>query len=151
MIYFVDEDFRKLRALMSELVIRGYDVINIRDADAAYLELSNVNKEDVQLVIIDVMLAANSNQALSRYSRKETDDYHKTGLLLLDDLADSNPRVFPRRAVYLSHASSDALLRKVSSSVRKHNVRFLRKKDYDTAYEFGEQVDEIIKDISQSR
>jgi len=85
MIYFVDEDFRKLRVLVSELRINGFDATILRDADSAYHQLVSEKKANIDLVIIDVMLAVNPDISKSRYTRANTDDYHKTGLLLLED------------------------------------------------------------------
>ncbi len=148
MIYFVDEDYRKLRVLVSELKINGFDAKIIRDADTAFAELSEVDKSNVDLVIIDVMLAAKVNGNTSKYSREQTDDYHKTGLLLLDDLALANPSVFPKYAIYLTHASNDVLVKNISISANKYGIKMLRKKDYDTAYYFGEDVAKIIKELN---
>ena len=145
MIYFIDEDYRKLRALASELkTFHGFETKIIRDADSAYRELCDVKESDVDLVIIDVMLAVKADGESSRYSREETDDFHQTGIVLLDDLALVNPGVFPRKSVYFTHASSSDLVKEITASAKKHNIRMLKKKDYDTAYDFGIEIVGII-------
>lgn len=147
MIYFVDEDYRKLRALVSELKFNGYEAKIIRDADTAFIELSEVTPDVVDLVLIDVMLAAKPDENNSKYPRDKTDDYHKTGLLLLEDLVHVNPDVFPKKAAYLTHASNKELISLITISVKKHDIKMLRKKDYDTAYDFGETIVEIIGNL----
>lgn len=147
MIYFVDEDYRKLRALVSELKFSDFEATIIRDADSAFSELSEVEPEDVDLVIIDVMLAAKADENNSKYPRDETDDYHKTGLLLLDDLSQVNPAVFPKKAVYLTHASNGELVSLILASAKKYGIKMLRKKDYDTAYDFGKHIVQIISEM----
>ncbi len=147
MIYFIDEDYRKLRALVSELKFNNFNAKVIRDADTAYSELAEVKPDEVDIVIIDVMLAAKANADESRYPREKTDDYHKTGLLLLDDLVRINPAVFPKYAIYLTHASNNELVKLISASAKKHSINLLRKKDYDTAFDFGEDIVEIISKI----
>ncbi len=145
MIYFIDEDYRKLRALASELTtFHGFETKIIRDADSAFRELSDVNASDVDLVIIDVMLAVKADGKASRYSREDTDDFHQTGIALLDDLALVNPSVFPRKSVYFTHASSGDLVKAISTSANKHGIKMLKKKDYDTAYDFGKEIVAII-------
>jgi len=146
MIYFIDEDYRKLRALASELTaFHGFETKIIRDADSAFRELSDIKECDVDLVIIDVMLAVNANGESSRYSREDTDDFHKTGIVLLDDLVLVNPDVFPKKAVYFTHASSGDLVKAISGSANKHGIRVLKKKDYNTAYDFGNEIVGIIR------
>lgn len=147
MIYFVDEDYRKLRALVSELKFNGYEAKIIRDADTAFVELSEVTLEAVDLVLIDVMLAANADEKNSKYPRDKTDDYHKTGLLLLDDLVHINPTVFPKKASYLTHASNNELISLITISAKNHDIKMLRKKDYDTAYDFGQNIVKIIGEL----
>ncbi len=147
MIYFIDEDFRKLRALVSELKFNDFEVKVIRDADTAYTELETVTIEEVDIVIIDVMLAAKVTKITSKYSREKTDDYHKTGLLLLEDLVAVNQSVFPKSAIYFTHASNPELIKLISASAKKHGIKLLRKTDYDTAYEFGKDIVKIISEI----
>jgi len=149
MIYFVDEDYRKLRSLSSELTFNGYQTEIIRDADTAYSQLCNVADNEVDLVIIDVMLAVKSNGS-SRYSREQTEEYHKTGICLLEDLVLTNPSVFPRKAIFLSHASSAELVAEIKAAESKYGVKYLRKADYDTAYHFGLEVVEIIGEIRRN-
>ncbi len=147
MIFFVDEDFRQLRALVSELAFRNIIVEVIPDADQAYDRLSEVKVSEVDLVLVDVMLAASPNEALSRYSRARTDDYHKTGLLLLDDLCEVNPVVFPSRAVYFTHANNGTLVAAVERSASQNKVPLLKKKDFNTAHHFGDAIEKLVAQI----
>lgn len=151
MIYFIDEDFRKLRALVSELKFNDFEVKVIRDADTAYIELETVVMDEVDIVIIDVMLAAKVTKDSSKYSRKDTDDYHKTGLLLLEDLVKVNPCIFPKHAIYFTHASNPELIKLISTSAKNHGIKLLRKTDYNTANDFGEDIIKIIEDIRRDR
>ena len=146
MIYFVDEDHRKLRALVTELEFFGYDAEIIKDADSAFTALSGVSPDDIDIVIIDVMLAVRVNGSNSRYTRERTDDYHQTGLMLLDDLAISNAEVFPNKALFFTHASNNELLSLVQKKSEEHGTIYLRKRDFNTAFEFAIKVDAIIKE-----
>lgn len=145
MIYFVDEDHRKLRPLVSELTFMGFRAQIIKDADAAYSSLSTINDSQVELVIIDVMLSAKGNGEKSkRFSRERTEDYHQTGLVLLDDLVIVNPDVFPKKAIFMTHASSSSLIAHIEAATKKHNIEFLRKTNFDTALEFTDKVIEVL-------
>lgn len=145
MVYFIDEDYRKLKVLVTELKFRGLSSEVIRDADSAYHRLWNVSLEHIDLVIIDVMLSAKASGA-SRYSREKTDDYHKTGLVLLDDLVLANPDVFPKKAVFLTNASSDALYAQVKASAKDYKIECLRKSSFETAFQFGAKITEIVNE-----
>jgi hypothetical protein len=151
MIYFVDEDYRQLRALVSELLFRGLQAEIIQDADTAYAKLSAIDGATVDLVFIDVMLAASSDETRSRYSRAATDEFHRTGLLLLDDLAKSNPKVFPKKAIYLTHASNGKLIAAIDESARCHGIKMLKKRDFRTAHDFGIVVESILAEKGRTK
>ena len=104
MIFFVDEDVSALGAWLLKLEQRGHSVIEFRNADTAFASLCSVRPEDVQLVIIDVMLAV-SDPETTRFGAARTDAYLETGLCLLQDLCPQNPAVFPDRAVLLTNTS----------------------------------------------
>lgn len=144
MIYFVDEDYRQLRALVSELGFRDLQSEVIQDADTAYTRLSAIDPAAVDLVFIDVMLAASTDESRTRYPRAATDEFHRTGLLLLDDLVKSNPKVFPRKAIYLTHASNGTLIAAIDESARRHGIRMLKKRDFQTAHDFGNTVETLL-------
>lgn len=150
MIYIVDEDVRKNAALVAELRLRGFDVTTIRDADDGYRILEKVALATIELVIIDVMLSTAYDPTISRYSVKDSDWCHKTGLLLLEDLVISNPEVFPKRAVFFTHATSELLVASIGVVARKYGVKVLKKREFKTAFQFGEEIDAIIKSMNIS-
>jgi ActR/RegA family two-component response regulator len=145
MIYLVDEDVKKLRAFKSELEFRGYEVIRIRDADEAFSALCNVRPADVTLVIVDIMLSANSDISASRFTRESTDNFLETGLVLLDDLVQHNPECFPKLACFLTYATNVGLVAKIDRAASKHGIPLLRKRTFLTAYEFADQIESIIR------
>ncbi|MBP7427866.1 MAG: response regulator transcription factor [Candidatus Hydrogenedentes bacterium] len=144
MIYIVDEDVMQLGTLQTELEIRGHTVYIIPDADTAYSVLDQIG-DDLELVLIDVMLAASADRLKSRFTRERTDDFMKTGLCLLDDLATVNPNQFPRKAVFFSYASNPNLLKAVDASAKKHNVIHLKKSDYASDLELGVVIEKLIE------
>lgn|ERR1700690_1302493 len=147
MIYFIDEDIAQLRPFRAELTFRGYEVTTLPDADSAFSVLVKANPESLQLAIIDVMLAANPDERASRYQRSNTNNFHKTGLLLLEDLIHFNPTTFPKHAAFLTHATNNDLIAEIDSVVHKHHIPFLRKRDFESALAFGERIETILKEI----
>jgi len=149
MIYFVDEDLIQLEAFKVELKILGYKVDSLSDADQAYHVLSKCSSNELDIAIIDVMLAADIDATKSKYNRSRTDDYLQTGLRLLDDLCKINPNVFPKKAMLFSMASDTALLSDITATSEKYNVPFLDKNKYSDALEFGEIINDHIQHISK--
>ncbi len=146
MIVIVDEDVIQLSAWAVELRCRGYEVDFIDTASAAYTRLSGVADDDIDLVLIDVMLADLTDPSSGRYSRGDTSDYSLTGVSLLDDLCDANEKVFPTHAAFLSMATSRPILEAVQNAARKHSVPFLRKSQFADPFEFGNAVEAIIQE-----
>jgi len=147
MIYFVDEDYGKYESWIAELELRGYTVTPLRTADEAFDILWNVSVADVQLVIIDVMLAVD-NAADPRFTKELTDDNLESGLRLLEYLVEQNETVFPRRAVLLTNTINDSTLtaaRKVSASYR---VGLWDKRKIMSPLTFGDKVEEAIAAIT---
>lgn len=135
-IYFVDEDYAKLYALIVELEFRGYTVVPIGDADRAYDALATA--PDVELAIIDVMLAA--GEGASNYWEGRTDGGRVTGLVLLEDLKRARPDIFPRRAALLTAASTHQLINQVRQSSQLNHVPIWQKGEMSSPKEFGDHV-----------
>jgi hypothetical protein len=66
------------------------------------------------------MLAVRDVQS-DQFSAARTDDYGKTGLVLLEDLVVANPSVFPSRAVLMTNAT-DAILQDAERVRSAHSV-----------------------------
>ena len=138
MIYFVDEDFGQTRHYRSELIARGHQVTPILTADEAFEILTGA--DDIQLAIIDVMLAVSDHES-ERFSRNRTEDYLQTGIVLLEELCASNPEAFPSRAVLLTNTVRQSVLAHAQRVRQVLNVPLLRKNEMSTAFEFGEELE----------
>jgi len=144
MIYFVDEDSTQLTPYIVELELRGYQVVPIDNADDAYKVLSGAS--DIQLVILDIMLAAGPS-GTSRFSRERTHDFILTGLALLEDLNNTNAAHFPRRVVVFSMANQDWVVNDIRKAAEQYQIAYLQKRDYPSPFGFGEKIAEILKGL----
>lgn len=142
MIYMIDEDVIQLRPFALELKIRGYEVVQIDNADEGYRALSEA--KNIELVLVDIMLTT-EDKDVSRYSRESTRDFLNTGLLLLQDLIYVNPTFFPSRAVIFSMSSQEWLVSEIKEISDKHKIPYLRKSEYPSPFKFGNVIDGIIK------
>lgn len=141
MIYFVDEDVAYAKEFSVPLILRGYEVKIISNADNAFEILENA--DDVQLAIIDIMLATASAEK-SRFTADETDSFLKTGLLLMAYLNDKRRDVYPERFVVLTAASQPRLVNEIRQTCKDMGVPVLRKTDYRRP---ANLADELIKKI----
>ncbi len=146
MIYFVDEDFGQTRHYRSELIARGYEVTPILTADEAFEILTGA--DNIDLAIIDVMLAVSDHES-ERFSRKRTEDYLQTGIVLLEELCKSNSENFPSRAVLLTNTVRQSVLQRAQRVKAEHNVSLLRKNEMSTSFEFGESIEALLRRGSQ--
>lgn len=147
MIYFVDEDVSQVRPFATELILRGYEVESIRDADEAFRRLSRLT--ECNLVIIDVMLAVDISAETSRYTRENTIEFTRTGLRLLEDLVVENGALFPRRAILFSMATSREIVAEIERVSGRLGVPFLRKSEFGTPHAFGERIVAFLKKLSE--
>lgn len=148
MIYFVDEDYGKYESWIAELELRGFEVTPLRTADEALEVLWEVPAEDVELVIIDVMLAVD-NGADPRFSRALTDDNLESGLRLLEYLAAQNKQVFPRRAVLLTNTINDSTLTAARKVSVEYRVALWDKREIMSPLSFGDKVKDAIAAVSR--
>lgn len=145
MIYFVDEDIRQLRPFKTDLEMRGFEVTILPTADQAFEVL--VNNESIELVILDIMLAA-TTITKSRYDSDTTKDFLTTGLVLLDDLILHDKQNFPRKVALFSMATGNNIVSEIRATAKKHKIEYLRKKEYLSSYKFGEKIEKIINNMS---
>ena len=136
-IYIVDEDKLQLKPYALEFEVLGYSVQQIVDADAALVVLSSAN--DVDFVLLDVMLGA-QDAPESRFTRDQTDDFLKTGLVLLELLVDANPNSFPNKAAFFSMAATNGLVAEIEAIRKKYRIPFLRKGDYRDPFKLVQTV-----------
>jgi DNA-binding response OmpR family regulator len=148
MIYFVDEDVSQVRPFVTELLLRGYEVVSIVDADEAYRRLIKI--DSCEAVIIDVMLAVDTAAESSRYTRENTADFTLTGVRLLEHLAAQNGTVFPHRAILFTMASGTEVLTEIQRVSKKFSVPFLHKAQFSTPHSFGERIVQIIDSKARS-
>ncbi len=150
MIYFIDEEDWLVKPYCEELKWRGCAVKNITTATDAYRELSDeegVKNENIDLVIFDVMLAVDPDDNLSGtlFTRQKTDDFLRTGLVLLDLLIEKRPKVFPSRALIFSGVSDARLVEVIQDKCTMHDIKFMRKEDYTIGVDFADHIESIIK------
>lgn len=146
-IFIVDEDAIQLEPFKVELEIRGFKVEFILDADEAFKALSKVSNDQITLAIIDVMLAVNVKRGLSKFDRIETNDFLKTGLILIEKLAELNPEIFPQKALFFSNATNQELVMSIEEEAEKYQIPYLDKSNYQSPLAFGDIIEEIIKKI----
>ncbi len=144
MIYIVDEDQVQLRPLAIELQIRGYEVEFLENADRAFHTLSFAGNE-LEAAIIDVMLATAIDPKESIFSRTETDDFKRTGLVLLRELCMQNPSQFPKKGILFSMAMNPSLVRQIEDEAAQLKIPFLRKMEYASAYQLADAVESCIQ------
>lgn len=142
MIYFVDEEAFQMSPFATELRLRGYKVKFLKDADIALRVLENA--EDIELVIIDVMLAPDQ-EAESKFSRNETEDFLQTGLLLLRYLIEFRGQEFGKKCLFFSMANQPNLVAEIKKVARMYSIPYCAKKDYSKPWVFADVVEGLIK------
>jgi hypothetical protein len=148
MIFFIDEDSAAFRAWTSELRLRGLQVECLWNANEAFDRLYKIEQAEVQLVIIDVMLAVEDVDD-DRFSLERTYENLETGRCLLDDLIDQNPAVFPDRAVLLTNTINEKILRAAVKKSSRHKVPLWKKANIYSPVDFGDLVTNQIQVIQR--
>ncbi len=143
MIYFVDEDVRYLEAFVVELECRGHKVRVLDDADVGFKELTGA--ADIDIALIDIMLAVEQDPHKSRYKIESEEEELTTGLAFLDDLVVQRPDVFPQKAAVLTCAREPWLVTRIKHVCGKHKIPLLNKDNFASSLEFAEQIEEIIQ------
>jgi hypothetical protein len=144
MIFFVDEDMGECSPYSIALGMQNFTVTTLPDASVALADLRVAS--DVELVFIDVMLARGSDPD-GLFTSELTGRGLQTGLRLLDSLVDHNDKVFPRRAVLLSAATDNELVKSIEAHGRHHGVPFWRKTDFATTSDFVRKVQLHLRSI----
>jgi hypothetical protein len=75
-----------------------------------------------------------------RFSAQRTSDYRETGLVLLQDLVQQNPLIFPSRAVLLSNTTRYETFRNARAGSLEHEIPFWNKTEIDSPLHFGDLV-----------
>jgi CheY-like chemotaxis protein len=145
-IFLVDEDMSAFTGWIADLEIRGYEVGALWDADEAYSALSEIAPEEVDLVVVDVMLAV-SPEGTAGLTAEATEDYLLTGLRLVELLAAKNPAVFPARAVFLTNVVNEDRLTLLRSAAEDMKIELWRKHRISGAIEFGDLVVQRIESL----
>ena len=143
-VYLVDEDFNKFDAYMSELEYRGFATQALRDADLAFAHLRLAG--DIDFVLIDVMLAAGFSD--SRYKAAITDAGLVTGLVLLDDLCQARPEIFPARAHLITNATNTSVWRRANQKAQEKGIEVTDKLTFKNLLEFGDFFESRIRAIA---
>lgn len=146
MIYFVDDKAHAVAPWLLDLEDRGYRVSTLKNADAAFVTLCDAAADDVELVIIDVMLAV-ADPKTSRFSRERTATYLETGLCLLEDLCPHNAQVFPDRAVLLTNTSNPTTFAAAEETSDRFEVPLWQKSTMYALTDFGDRVEARIREL----
>jgi CheY-like chemotaxis protein len=142
MIVIVDEDRSQMRPFALELEFRGYQVENMVDADTALRELRG--RRDLQLVVVDVMLAADYSEIRSEFTAKETEDFKFTGLELATRLLatpDEYPSITAQNILIFTMATSAEAKGRINAWCKEHQVEYRAKSECSNPMEFGELVE----------
>ncbi len=155
MIFFVDEDYHLYGPWIEKVEAREYVVKPLWNAAQAYHELCDEDPAQVELTIIDVMLAVGGMQDAEheQLSYVRTQGHLETGLRLLDDLVKVNPRVFPERAVLLTNAIGKDTLNAAQKTCSRYGIVLWPKSLFvgaDGAQEFADRVDERIRRLRRA-
>jgi ActR/RegA family two-component response regulator len=142
MIYFVDEDLAYAKEFTVPLILRGYEVKVLENADQALNTLEQA--QDVQLVIVDVMLAT-GEIGVSQFTADDTEGFLKTGLTLIEYLTERRGDIFPRKFVVLTAASESSLISTIERMCRKSGITVLWKSDYRRPADLADKLVELIR------
>jgi hypothetical protein len=149
MIYFVDEHHLAFSPWLDAVRDYDYEVETIWNANHAYRLLHDQSPNDVDLTIIDVMLAVDYALDLDdeQFSHARTKGYLETGLCLLEDLALANPAVFPHHAVLLTNAFELPTLTAAKATSSQFGVKLWAKSEFSTGAEFASRVVKHIESL----
>lgn len=149
MIYFVDEDIHEIELYSIEMDNRGYQTVILKNADEAFEIIPKA--KNIELIILDVMLATSDGKT-SRYTSYQTDSFVTTGLSLLEELVEQNKNIkclgIPEKVVLFSAASMVWVVEKINQAKERHEIHYLDKKDYEDAFQFGEDIEKILKKVN---
>jgi len=139
MIYIIDEDKIQMSSLRTEFEIRGYNVQIIPNADDAWDVISSIGKNDIELLIIDIMLAAKPSLK-SRFDRQKTLDYTITGICLAESLLTDFLEKCENKIIYLSHTSENGLINSIIKSSEMNKIPFFRKHLYSSDLQLAKDI-----------
>ncbi len=143
MIYYIDEEYIRNRSKIRFLKMHGYDVTHISNADEAWRVIYPVSSDDIDLIIVDVMLAAGN-----RYDRKQTKDFLITGITLIKDLLDQRKDIDPKKILLFSAATRDDIIKFIHELANDKKVHYKSKSDFNTLFDFLNYINSICKPIS---
>jgi len=145
-VFLVDDEISKYRAWLAEMELAGLVVETMWGADAAFERLWDIDREEVALVLIDVMLAV-EDLGNTRFTEERTRSYLETGLRLLDDLVKQNPAVFPLRAVMISSSTVHATVANVRATCRRYAIPFWDKARIVSPLDLLDRIDDRLREL----
>ena len=144
MIYIIDEDYNQMQAWLFELLLSNLEYKYLPDADAALRNITILDSKDI--LVVDVMLAVDANEARSSFSRDLTDDYKTTGLAFLKKMFDQYPEFPKSRVLLVSQASVPRTIERIKAFSTQYGVWFKPKGDYGSVREFAEDIVNMMND-----
>lgn len=147
-VVFVDEDNAAFEPWTEELEFRGQKTRRLATGDVAFEALRTRTRDEIALVVIDVMLAVHDPTG-EQFTVERTDSYLETGLCLLEDLVEVNPQTFPIRAVLLTNTVTDTTLKAAKAASDKYGVPLWRKSDISSPKDFADRVETQLERVSQ--
>jgi len=144
MIYFVDEDVPYAKEFSLPLILRGFEVKIISNADKAIEVLETA--ENIQLVVLDIMLATGDAKT-SKFSAGDTENFLTTGLLVIEYLSNVRSSIFPKTVVVLSSAGKVNLVSEITRVCHDAKIQYLKKSDYKRP---ADLADDLLKILSKT-
>lgn len=131
MIYYIDEELNRNKSKIRFLRLHGYNVTHCHDATEAWHVLYSAKVSDIDLIIVDVMLAAGS-----RYEQARTHDYLTTGLELVKDLLSQRKDLSSSKVLLFTASTRPDIIGFVQALASETGVLYKAKSDFDTVYDF---------------
>jgi CheY-like chemotaxis protein len=129
MIFFVDDERRRMRSYVEALESENFEVefeYNVSKAVTFYEQ----NAREIELFILDVMLPSGD-----AFNNQQTDDGLRTGICLHDRIRDENPHI---PIIIFTNINIDEL-----SNVKSKRTKVLNK-EYQLPFDLVEEVKKML-------
>lgn len=142
-ILVIDEDTSQLKSYSHELQLRSYNVVQLPNASKGIEILGGIDKEELGVAIVDVMLAAGKSES-SMFNSNITKHHFETGLVLVEEILKKRSDLDSSQFVFFSMASQDWLTEEIKRRAGDINVKYLDKSDYTSPIYFADEIERIL-------
>jgi CheY-like chemotaxis protein len=132
MIFFVDDEKRRMEIYIKELRLSGYEVEIESDVDSA-LDFLGKNHEKIELLILDVMMPAGK-----AFEDINTKYGLRTGISFYEKIRKENSTL---PIIIFANVSDEEVEKKINSNC---NSLFLQKEDF-LPFQFVEEIKEFLR------